>query len=272
MSSNSAALFQRLVEVIKALRTPVTGCPWDLEQTHDSIRPYLVEETYEVLDALESKDDNEFSAELGDLLLQVVLHAQIAADRKAFDIDTVVQKITEKMIRRHPHVFGTTKVEGAEEVLRNWETIKLKEKEGVDTKRGGSALLSGVPRAMPALLRAQRLGEKASKVGFDWDSVEGVWAKVREELDEIQQELPQGDSPQNEEERSRLGSEIGDVLFALCQLSRWLNLSAEDCLKGSSDRFVSRFAEMEKIAPRPLSELKIDELETLWQSAKLSQK
>ena len=275
----TSARFTRFVEIIAALRHPKTGCPWDLEQTHESIRPYLIEEAYEVLEAIEQRNDAELTKELGDLLLQVVLHAQIAKDRGAFGIDEILEKISEKMIRRHPHVFGTEHVSGPEEVLQNWEKIKYQERKEENqntSQEKKTSMLSGVPAAMPALLRAQRLGEKATKVSFDWTTLSGVWDKVKEETSELEAEIHtslnrEGPAPLRDiapKELAAAAHEIGDVLFSICQIARWLNLSAEDCLRFSCDRFVQRFAAMEQDAGRALHELTLDELEAAWQKAK----
>lgn len=269
---NTKEQFQKFVDVIAALRNPQGGCPWDLEQDHTTLRQYLIEEAYEVLDAIDKNDDAELVSELGDVLLQVVLHAQVAKDRGAFSIDEVIQTVREKMIRRHPHVFGDVKVTGSGEVLKNWEKIKMGEKGGEQSQQATS-LLAGIPSSLPALLRAQRLGEKAAKVSFDWKSMQGVWDKVHEELQELQEEV----SPHlNEtaqlkatpEVRKRLEHELGDLFFSLCQMARWLGISAEDSLRTTADRFISRFEVMEKSSDKPLSSFSEDELEALWQKAK----
>jgi MazG family protein len=270
-TDNIAAAFTHFVEVIAALRHPQSGCPWDLEQTHRSLRPYLIEESYEVLEAIESGDDSELALELGDVLLQVVLHAQIARERSAFDIEQVIRGVCDKMIRRHPHVFGETTVKNSAEVLKNWEQIKLSEG-GKSTKEGVSPALQGVPAALPALLRAQRLGEKASKHHFDWSSTEEVWKKVYEELRELEAELPaasaDNSSIHESEAKKRATHELGDLLFALCQTARFLGINAEDALREGCDRFTTRFTTMEQLLTRPLEELNGEELEAAWQEAK----
>lgn len=283
MEPKTAQSFITLVEIIQALRTPGTGCPWDLEQNHRSLRPYVVEEAYEVVQAIESEDDAHLCDELGDVLLQVVLHAQVAKDRGAFDINDVIQQVTAKMIRRHPHVFGDVKVEGAHDVVRNWEKIKGEEKK--DSSAGSAHpvgdRLASIPNSLPALLRAQRLGEKAARVHFDWGSVAGVLEKVKEELGELQAEIdvepdlktitgqPAQVSKAITEDRARgLEHELGDLLFSLCQLARWLGLSAEDSLRNCGSRFISRFKKMEESAQGKLNELTEDKLEELWQAAK----
>lgn len=268
-ADNIAAAFTHFVEVIAALRHPESGCPWDLEQTHLSLRPYLIEESYEVLEAIESGDDSELALELGDVLLQVVLHAQVAKERGAFDIEQVIRGVCEKMIRRHPHVFGETTVKSSAEVLKNWEQIKLSEG-GKPVKAEVSPALQGVPAALPALLRAQRLGEKASKHHFDWSSTEEVWQKVYEELRELEAELPaaSAEHAQHSEAKKRATHELGDLLFALCQTARFLGINAEDALREGCDRFTTRFSTMERLLTRPLSELNGAELEAAWQEAK----
>lgn len=267
--------FERFVEVVRRLRDPNGGCPWDLEQDHRSLRPYLIEESYEVLDAIDAGDDSEIAKELGDVLLQVVLHAQIATDRSAFGIETVITSVCEKMIRRHPHVFGSVKVNDADEVVRNWERIKSEERGTPDAPAEASATLQGIPKALPALIRAQRLGEKAAKVSFDWQNASDVREKLTEELGELDAELTASNaltSPEKmtEAQKTRVTEEMGDVLFSLCQLARWLGFHAEDALRGCSDRFVARFEEMERALGRPLAGLTEDEMEEAWEQAKRS--
>lgn len=264
--AKSGELFSRFVEIIDQLRTPVTGCPWDLEQTHETLRQYLIEECYEVLDAIDNNDDREFATELGDVLLQVVLHSRIAAERQAFTIEEVVEIVSKKMINRHPHVFGDKKVTGTEEVLKNWEQIKLEEKVEGQKKEG---VLDGVPRAMPALLRARRLGDKASKVNFDWSAIDGVWAKVKEEFAELEAEyLAMKDNPAGD--KGRITEELGDLLFSLSQLARWLDVNPEDTLHRTCHKFTERFRLMEKLVGKPLAELSEEEWDQAWNEAKSS--
>jgi len=251
--------FEELVRIMHRLRAP-GGCPWDAEQSHQSIKPYLIEEAFEVVEAIEAADDPELCAELGDLLLQVVFHAEMASERDAFAIADVTRGICEKMIRRHPHVFSDAEVSGAEEVLRNWSRIKREERRG-DTD---NSALAGVPRAMPGLLRAQRLGEKASSAGFDWRDAPGVLAKLREELDEIEAALAAADPDQ-------AAAELGDLLFAATSLARHLGVSAEDTVRGAGDRFGLRFRRMEqRLAERgrDMHALDDDEKDALWEEAK----
>lgn len=259
VSSRAAKAFERFVLVIKKLRDPQGGCPWDLEQTHASLKPYLIEEAYEVLTAIDEQPDM-LKYELGDVLLQVVLHAQVARDGKSFAIDEVVDAAADKMIRRHPHVFGDVSVENSGEVLRNWEKNKQRD------LAGGQSILDGVPKSMPALLRAQRIGEKAARIGFEWPTLEGVRDKVLEEVREFMECVcePQPD-------KRRLEDEFGDILFALSQLSRRLDLNSEETLNRATDKFILRFKEMERRAGRPLSEMTIEELDNLWEEVKAHQ-
>jgi tetrapyrrole methylase family protein/MazG family protein len=279
MKTDAAKKFEEFIQIVKRLRDPVSGCPWDLAQTNESIRPYLVEECYEVLEAIDLKNDDELKKELGDVLLQVVLHAQIAADRKAFSIEDVVQLISEKMVRRHPHIFGghifggmedtkgLVEAKTAEDVKTNWERIKLEERKNAGENQ---QILAGVPKALPALVRAQRLGQKAAKFGFDWKELKDVWAKVEEELGELKIEIGSFDNPTSN--KDRITAELGDLLFALSQLGRWLDTHTEDALRACCDRFTSRFNTVEGQLEKPMTEYTVEELEVLWQRAKLSEK
>lgn len=260
-----------LVQIMARLRAP-GGCPWDREQTHQSLRRYLLEETYEVLEAIDRRDPESLREELGDLLLQVVFHAQIAREHGQFDMNQVIAGICEKLRRRHPHVFGTVQVNSAEDVVHNWEEIK--KSEHPDGRRTGA--LSGVPAALPALLRAQKLQEKAAQVGFDWQNVGGVLAKVREELAEVEQALgPAGldgrRPPQDAAARAAIQAEAGDLLFAAVNLARFLDVDAESALREAAGRFEHRFSFMEKEAQRQdksLSSLSPEEWDRLWEEAK----
>lgn len=249
--------FARLVKIMARLRGP-RGCPWDREQSHDSLKPYLLEETYEVLETLEAGDPQALKEELGDLLLQIVFHAEIAAEAEEFTIDDVVQGLTDKLVRRHPHVFGNLKVRDASEVVQNWSRIKAREKEEK------SSILAGVPKSAPALIQAQRLGEKASRVGFDWPSPQEVLEKVREELDELKQTLTCENSARQEEE-------LGDLLFALTSFARLLDLNAEMALRKATKRFTDRFRYIEEqvaASGKDIHHVSLGDLEALWQEAK----
>ncbi|MBL7663417.1 nucleoside triphosphate pyrophosphohydrolase [bacterium] len=265
--SNPQTTFAKFVEIIAKLRDPNGGCPWDLEQTHETLRPYLVEETYELLDAIEDQNDQSLKEELGDVLLQVVLHAQLAKDRGAFDINAVTEQISEKMIRRHPHVFGDKQVTSTKDVLLNWERIKSEEGSKVKTAedKGPRFMLEGIPRGMPALSRAQRIGQRAAKVHFDWTSAQEVWDKIKEEMHELEVEINAVDSPNR---KQRLQHELGDLLFALAQLARFLGFQAEDALHSCSARFTDRFHQMQALLPRPIAECSLEEMEAAWQQIK----
>ena len=251
--------FEELARVMHRLRAP-GGCPWDGEQTHRSLTPYLIEEAYEVIEAIESGDDEELCEELGDLLLQSAFHAELARERDAFTLLDVVRRISEKLVRRHPHVFGDTVVSGTSEVLRNWAQIKAKERED----SGDRSALAGVPRAMPALLRAQRLGEKAAQVGFDWDDISGVLRKLHEELDEIEQAI-------RVEDCEAAADELGDLLFTATSLARHLRHNAERALGGAADRFTQRFRSLEAALAerrRDIRDATTTEKEALWEQIK----
>lgn len=226
----AAKALREFAAVVKALRAPGTGCPWDLEQDHRTLRPYLVEEAYEVLDAIDRGDDAALRDELGDLLLQVVLHAQVADDRGAFSLTEVARGITAKMVRRHPHVFGTTKVSGADEVRRNWEQIKAAEGQG--PLRASRGPLERLPTALPALLRAQRVAEKLAGTGPD--SLAAARNAVRDRLAGLEKGIDARAA------RERLEQPLGDLLLGLCQLARQLGLSAEDSLRASTQRFADQ--------------------------------
>jgi tetrapyrrole methylase family protein / MazG family protein len=265
--------FEKLVAIQKRLRDP-GGCPWDREQTHRTLRTYLIEEAYEVLDALESGDDGKFVEELGDLLLQVTFHSQIAAEAGRFDVSDVIRAVHEKMIRRHPHVFGQKRAKDSAEVLRNWHKIKAQERQAKESADPSAAMerrpesaLDGVPRAIPATLEGLQLTKKAARTGFDWDDAAGIFDKMREETGEIQHALKAGHQPKVEEE-------LGDLLFAAVNLARFLHVDPEIALKNANAKFVRRFHEMERLAVnsgRKFEEVSRADKEALWLSAKLSE-
>jgi len=260
-----------LIEIMAALRTPGTGCPWDLEQDFSTIAPYTLEEAYEVADAIARGDLDDMRDELGDLLLQVVFHARMAQEQGAFEFADVVQAITEKLIRRHPHVFGDLGGKTADEVKGLWDRIKAEEK-AARAARGGkpedTGALAGVPVAMTALTRALKLQDKAGKVGFDWNDPMAVLAKIREECDEIEAEIAAKD-------RDKAAAEVGDLLFAVVNLARHLEVDPEAALRGCNQKFVRRFAAIERAlqaqGKRP-QDATLAEMDALWDAAKAAEK
>lgn len=256
--------FNEFVEIVKRLRNE---CPWDREQTNDSIKAATIEEAYEVVEAIEKKNYNDLKSELGDLLLHVVFHTVIASESNGFIIDDVIDSIQSKLIRRHPHVFGDVKVSGAQEVKKNWEEIKLEE--------GRNSVLDGVPEMLPALQRAHRLQEKASKVGFDWEKKEDVWKKVIEEIEEmhdIERVRDQKSEDRNLEDfYNQLENEIGDVFFALVNYARFLDVNPENALRKTNSKFIRRFAYVEekiKATGKKLSESSLKEMDFYWEESK----
>jgi len=264
LSIQASALeaLQQLIDVVAQLRSPDGGCPWDLAQTPQTLTPYVIEEAYEVVDAIRSGDKNAIAEELGDLLLQVVLQAQIAGEEGQFTLTDVAQGITKKLIRRHPHVFGEVEVQDAEEVHKNWEQIKAAEK-GETTAQAQrlSRKLERYARTLPPLMAGIKISQKAAAAGFEWDNVEGVWAKFDEELAEFQQAVEQ-------EDKTHQQAELGDLLFTLINIARWHELDPTEALQGTNRRFIQRLAAMEAIADRSLSDYTLAELEHLWQQAK----
>lgn len=266
--------FEKLVALQKRLRAP-NGCPWDRQQTHRTLRTYLVEEAYEVLDALESGDDGKFAEEMGDLLLQIVFHSQIATEQRRFTIADVIREVHEKMVRRHPHVFGTKRAKDAAEVLKNWEQIKARERraknaadEPSNEPKPEASLLDGVPRGLPATLEGLQLTKKAARIGFDWEDAVGILSKMREENAELQQAVKNNDSRKMEEE-------LGDLLFAAVNLARFVHLDPEIALKNANSKFARRFREMERLARdsgHTLEKVPRPEMEALWEAAKRNEK
>lgn len=267
--------FTRLVKLQARLRAP-NGCPWDVEQTHASLRTYLIEEAYEVLEALESGDDGKFAEELGDLLLQVVFHAQIATEESRFTAADVVREIHQKMVRRHPHVFGEKRAKDAGEVLKNWEQLKAEERRAKNRAKGlkqdsnktPASILDGIPHTLPAVMQGFQLTRRASRIGFDWETVDGVVEKLQEELGELR-------GAQSEQAPQKVEEEIGDVLFAAVNLARFLNIDPEIALKRTNAKFVARFRAMEGIAResgRKLSDVPREEMEELWNRAKQAER
>jgi nucleoside triphosphate diphosphatase len=243
--------FEEFVAIVKRLRKE---CPWDREQTNDSIKAATIEEAYEVVEAIDNKDYEELKKELGDLLLHVIFHSTIAEEGNHFKLEDVIDSIQEKLIRRHPHVFGNTEVNGAEEVKKNWEAIKLKE--------GRKSVVDGVPLNLPALQRAHRLQEKVSKIGFDWENKEDVWKKVEEELLEIKKAG---------NDKEELEGEFGDLFFSLVNYSRFLGINPENALRRTNEKFIKRFSYVEKKileSGKSLSESNLKEMDVYWEESK----
>jgi tetrapyrrole methylase family protein/MazG family protein len=265
--------FDKLTKITHRLRNPKTGCPWDRVQTHKSLKPYLIEEAYEALEAIDEKDYNKLCGELGDVLLQVILHAEMAKQKGKFDINDVIKGITDKMIRRHPHVFKSkipipkSQKDKIEKIWKKWEQIK-KGEEGVKGEK--ESILKSVPKSLPALYRAEKVQKKAARVGFDWDRVAGAWQKVYEETDEINQILNKSSQPKGIL-KTRLEEELGDLLFAIANVARKLDVSAEEALHSAINKFSQRFKYLEDHARRSkkeLHEMGLEEMESLWKRVK----
>jgi MazG family protein len=295
--STTGERFERAVQIMARLRAP-GGCPWDREQTFDTIKPYTLEETYEVLEAIDNRDWPELTGELGDLLLQVLFYSQMANEEGHFSVDDVLDRLSNKLVDRHPHVFGEVKADTPAEVLRNWEALKGEEKKkrlaaggGENTENADDAqsVLSGVSSKMPALMEAYKLSSRAAHVGFDWPEIEGLFAKLEEETMELREELkvvpvkgPSGmgiagsGKPQVAPElRERLEDEVGDLFFVLVNVARYLSLDPESALRKTNRKFKRRFQWMEerlRASGRTPQQASMDELETLWQQAKQREK
>jgi len=247
--------FDDLVRVVDRLLGP-GGCPWDQAQTHESLKKYLLEEAYEVIEAIDSNDDTLLREELGDLLLQPVMHGQISKAAGGFETDDAARGIVEKLIRRHPHVFGDAKVADADEVLRNWDKIKKTEKGD-----GAQSVLAGVPKSMASLLRAHEVSKRAARVGFEWPDIESVFDKLREEEAELKAALQEGSS-------ERVEAELGDLLFTVVNIARWAKIEPEEALRTMVNRFTARFMRMEQLASGDLKSLTPEEWDELWSQAK----
>ena len=255
-------LFDQLVQIFATLRSE-NGCPWDREQTHESIKPDLIEETYEVIEAIDAGNSTKLREELGDLLCNVMLHAQIASDEGEFDINDIIKILTEKLLRRHPHVFGDEDVNDADQVLKNWEQIKRSESGYEDRE----SVLDGVPDHLPSLQRAQKLQRKAARVGFDWNEVSDVLPKIDEEIAELKASIQEND-------REDIELEIGDLLFSIVNLCRFLDVGAEEALRKANRKFVGRFKAMEKELERRGDSFKdydLAGLDEIWDKAKESE-
>ena len=260
MTQSPGALFERLLDIMHRLRGPA-GCPWDREQTPTSLKPHLIEEAYEVLEAIESGEADPLREELGDLLLQVIFHAEIAAERRKFEIADVLARLIDKLVSRHPHVFEATSVETPRQALAQWEAIKQREAEMHGRRR---SVIDGVPRALPALLRAQRVQAKAARVNFDWPDARAAWTKVEEEVQEAAAALIDGDP-------ERLREELGDVLFSLVNVARLSAIDAEDALQRAIEKFRHRFTTMESdliARGKSIATVSSEELEQSWEAVK----
>ena len=247
---------EELIEVIHVLRSD-NGCQWDREQTHATLKPNMLEEAYEAVDAIDSGDMKHLKEELGDVLLQVVLHSQIASETNAFDIDEVAKGIKDKLIHRHPHVFGDVKVNSTEEILDNWEKLKNEE------KSHRTSVMDGISNSQAALMSAQKISKKAVKVGFEWDCEETLYECVYSELDEFKEATQSGD-------RAHIEEEMGDILFSIVNLARWNKLDAEQSLLKANKKFIKRFRKMEELATKPLQDYSFQEFDALWKQAKES--
>ena len=290
--------FERAVSIMARLRAP-GGCPWDREQTFDTIKPYTLEETYEVLEAIDARDWDELTGELGDLLLQVLFYSEMAAEESHFTIDDVLERLSNKLVDRHPHVFGEVKADTSGEVLRNWQALKAEEKKkravesGAKAKEGHpESVLHGISSAMPALMEAYKISSRVAHVGFDWPNIEGLFEKLHEETDELRQNLKEypepGPQPQSakdvasargvkvpEELRSRLEDEVGDLLFVLVNVARYLSLDPESALRKTNRKFRRRFEYLEerlREQGRKPDDASLAEMESLWQESKQREK
>lgn len=245
--------FERLLIIMDELREQ---CPWDRKQTIESLRILTIEETYELADAILKSDIQGVKEEIGDLMLHMVFYAKIASEKGAFDIADALNAVCDKLIHRHPHIYGDVKVSGEEEVKRNWEQLKLKE------GKGKKSILGGVPNGLPAITKAYRMQEKTAQVGFEWDSTDQVWDKVVEEMEELQHEVT------TEGNKDRMEAEFGDVLFSLVNYARFLGIDPEAALERTNVKFKTRFEYIENNAPRPISEMTLEEMDELWEEAK----
>ncbi len=295
MPPTTGERFERAVAIMARLRAP-GGCPWDREQTFDSIKPFTLEETYEVLEAIDNRDWDELSGELGDLLLQVLFYSEMSKQQGTFSIDDVLDRLSTKLVDRHPHVFGNVQAETSSEVIRNWEALKAEEKKKRLARGGGKAtkpneqtqsVLAGVSTAMPSLLEAHKLSARAAQVGFDWPNVDGLFDKLHEETEELREQLKEfpapGPRPQyrnipgsgkqkvSDELRARMEEEVGDLFFVLVNVARYLSIDPESALKKTNRKFKRRFQWMEehlRASGRSPEQATMEELEALWQQAK----
>ncbi|MCE1245118.1 MAG: nucleoside triphosphate pyrophosphohydrolase [Firmicutes bacterium] len=263
-NNEAAEKFAKLLDIMDTLRGE-NGCPWDLEQDHQTLMPYLIEEAYEAIETIEENSDpKRLAEELGDVMLQIVFHSRIGKEKDEFSASDVLDSINAKMIRRHPHIFGDVKVSNSDEVLKNWEEIKLKEKGCAPRK----SLMDGIPHRLPALLYARRLQERAGEVGFDWEKIDDVMDKFEEEAEEMREAMKAND-------KEKVSEELGDLLFALVNVARWLEINPEEALRATSKKFIRRFRKIENTAEssgKMISDLSLDEMEEIWQASKKDEK
>jgi len=255
MNDEFSRYFDELIEIVKTLRGP-NGCEWDKAQTRDSLTPYLLEEAHELIDSISENNPSKIKEELGDVLLHIIFQAQIAAEAGEFTIADALQQINAKLIRRHPHVFGETKVENVNEIKKNWEEIKLKE--------GRQSLMDGLPKSLPALLQARRVQERAAQVGFDWSTIEPIWAKITEETRELQEAIAT-------RKKDEIIAEFGDLLFTMVNLSRFLDIDPEEALRQTVTKFIRRFQIIETelaAAGKNIKDASLEELDKLWNQSK----
>lgn len=261
--SGNGNYFRKLVELMATLRGP-EGCPWDKEQTRETLMPMLIEEAYEVLEALDRGNEEELCEELGDLLFQIIFHSQISQEKGGFDAYQVCRRSYEKMVGRHPHVFGDQEIKDSRDLLKNWEDIKAAEKEAGGRKDHKTSLLDGIPERLPGMYEAVQITDKASRVGFDWQSLEGIWGKFDEEFDELNQAIESEDSHWIKEE-------VGDILFTAINVARFLSIDPETALKRANSKFAGRFRKMEEYFSnqgKKLKDIGLDEMEEQWKSIK----
>jgi MazG family protein len=296
--STTGERFERAVAIMERLRAP-GGCPWDREQTFDSIKPYTLEETYEVLEAIDNRDWEELPGELGDLLLQVLFYSEMAKEQGTFSIDDVLDRLSTKLVNRHPHVFGDTKADTASDVKRNWEALKVEERKkrsaessaNSEASAKSASILAGISSAMPAMMEAHKITSRAAQVGFDWPNIEGLFDKLSEEVRELQQQIDEFPAPGPRPEARgvagsarqsipedlhlRLEEEVGDLFFVLVNIARYLSLDPESALRKTNGKFRRRFDSMEqnlRESEKTVENASMDELESLWQKAKQQEK
>ena len=246
---------ERLVDIVATLRSE-NGCQWDREQTHKSLRPNMLEEAYEAVDAIDDGDISNLREELGDVLLQVVLHSQIAKDNDEFDIEDVAKELADKLIHRHPHVFGNEKVNSTDDILNNWDKLKKEE------KKDRKSVLDGISKSQSALMSAQKISKRVVKIGFEWDSVESLKECIKSEYKEFEEAVESGD-------KNKMEDEMGDIFFANVNLARWYKIDAEQALLRANKKFAKRFRKMEELAEKPLEEYSFEEYDKLWKKAKM---